>query len=100
MEIRKNFLSLAIPDISEQEIYEVVDCLKSGWISVGPKVKEFENKFADYHGTKHAIAMSSCTTALFISALVAGVGKGDFVIVPTITWQSTANIVEQLGATP
>jgi len=100
MNIRENFLPLAVPDISEQEIYEVIDTLQSGWISVGPKVKKFEQEFADYHNAKHGISFSSCTTALFIAAKVLGVGQGDYVIVPTITWQSTANIVEQLGATP
>jgi dTDP-4-amino-4,6-dideoxygalactose transaminase len=100
MEIRKEFLSIAIPDISELEIYEVLDALKSGWISVGPKVREFEQKFAEWHGVKHAIALSSCTSALFIAAKVIGIQKGDYVIVPTISWQSTANIVEQLEAIP
>lgn len=100
MEIRKDFLPLAVPDITEEEIYEVIDALKSGWISVGPKVKEFERQFAEWHGVKHAIALSSCTTALFIAAKVLGVTKGDYVIVPTISWQSTANIVEQLDAIP
>lgn len=100
MEVRNNFLSLAIPDISELERTEVMEALDSGWISVGPKVKEFENQFAEYHQVKHAISQSSCTTALFIAAKVLGICKGDCVIVPTITWQSTANIVEQLEATP
>lgn len=100
MEIRNDFLSLAIPDISEQEIFEVIDSLKSGWISVGPKVRKFEQEFATYHQVKHAIATSSCTTALLVAARVIGIGPGDYVIVPTITWQSTANIVEQLGAIP
>ena len=100
MEVRKTFLSLAIPDISDLERHEVMEALDSGWISVGPKVKEFERLFADYHQVKHAISFSSCTTALFIAAKVLGIGEGDYVIVPTITWQSTANIVEQLNATP
>jgi len=100
MEARKKFLSLAIPDISDEEKKEVIEALDSGWISAGPKVKEFEKQFADYHNVNHAIALSSCTTALFIAAKVLGIGKEDFVIVPTITWQSTANIVEQLEATP
>ena len=54
MKIRENFLSLAVPDISEEEKKEVLEALDSGWISVGPKVKEFENKFAEYHNVKHA----------------------------------------------
>ncbi|HLP59522.1 MAG TPA: DegT/DnrJ/EryC1/StrS aminotransferase family protein [Candidatus Deferrimicrobium sp.] len=100
MEIRNDFLPLAIPDISEQEVNEVIDALKSGWISVGPKVKKFEEEFAGYHEVKHAVATGSCTAALFLAARVLGIGPGDYVLVPTITWQSTANIVEQLGAIP
>jgi dTDP-4-amino-4,6-dideoxygalactose transaminase len=100
MKIREDFLSLAIPDISDEEISEVVDSLKSGWISVGPKVKQFEKDFAEYHNVKHAIALSSCTCALLIAAKVIGIKRGDFVIVPTVTWQSTANVVEQLDAVP
>lgn len=100
MKARKDFLSLAIPDISESEKLEVTDALDSGWISVGPKVKEFEKQFAVLHEVRHAIATSSCTTALFIAAKVLGITKGDYVIVPAITWQSTVNIVEQLDATP
>jgi dTDP-4-amino-4,6-dideoxygalactose transaminase len=100
MKIRKDFLSLAVPDITEEEKREVNETLESGWISIGPKVKEFERQFAEYHNVKHAVSTSSCTTALFLAAKVLGIKKGDFVIVPTITWQSTANIVEQLDATP
>ncbi len=100
MKKRDSFLNLAIPDISEQEVFEVIDSLKSGWISVGPKVNQFENLVAEYHEVKHAIAVSSCTTALFLIAKNLGICEGDYVIVPTISWQSTANIVEQLGAKP
>ncbi|MDQ3019401.1 MAG: DegT/DnrJ/EryC1/StrS aminotransferase family protein [Bacteroidota bacterium] len=100
MKVRKDFLSLAIPDITDEEKREVMEALDLGWISTGPKVKEFEKQFAEYHQVKHAVATSSCTTALFIAAKVLGISKGDYVIVPTITWQSTANIVEQLEATP
>lgn len=100
MKIREKFLSIAIPDISEAEINEVVDALKSGWISVGPKVRQFETEFATYHGTKHAIAMSSCTVAQFLICRLLGLQAGDYAIVPTITWPSTASTVEQVGATP
>ncbi len=100
MEIRKNFLSLAVPDITDLEKKEMMEALDSGWISVGPKVKEFERQFAEYHNVKHAVSTGSCTTALFIAAKVLGIKKDDYVIIPTITWQSTANIVEQLDATP
>lgn len=100
MEIRDQFLSLAIPDISEAEINEVLDALKSGWISVGPKVRQLELEFAAYHGSKHAIALSSCSVAQFLMCRMLGLGPGDLVIVPTITWPSTASSVEQVGATP
>jgi len=97
---RKNFLSLAVPDITDVEKKQVLEALDSGWISAGPKVKEFESKFAALHNVKNAVAVSSCTAALFLAAKAAGIGQGDFVLVPTVTWQSTANIVEQLGAVP
>lgn len=100
MNPRKEFLSIAIPDITDEERTEVMDALDSGWISAGPKVKEFESKFAEFHKVKNAVAVSSCTAALFIAAKVLGISKDDYVIVPTISWQSTANIIEQLGATP
>ena len=100
MEIRKDFLSLAVPDLTDEEKNQVLEALESGWISSGPKVKEFEARFADMHEVKNAVAVSSCTAALFLCAKVAGIGKEDYVIVPTITWQSTANIVEQLEAVP
>lgn len=100
MKTREDFLPIAVPDISEQEVYEVVDALKSGWISVGPKVKQFEEVMAEFHQSEYAIAVSSATAALFLVAKALGIEEGDYVIVPTITWPSTANIVEQLGATP
>lgn len=100
MKPREKFLSLAVPDIGDEEKSQVLEALDSGWISVGPKVKEFEQRFSELHNVKHSVAVSSCTTALFIAAKVLGIGKGDYVIVPTITWQSTANIVEQLDAVP
>lgn len=100
MNIREDFLSIAIPDISEAEIYEVIDTLKSGWISVGPKVRQFEADMAAYHGVKHAISVTSCTVGQFLMCRLLGLGEGDYAIVPTITWPSTASTVEQVGATP
>lgn len=100
MKIRDDFLPLAIPDITDEEIAEVVDTLKSGWISVGPKVRAFEAAMAERHQTRNAIAVSSCTSALFLVAKALDIGPGDKVVVPSMSWPSTANIVEQLGATP
>jgi len=100
MKKREDFLPIAVPDISEQEIHQVIEALKSGWISVGPKVKEFEAEMVRIHGVKHAIALHSCTAALFLVAKALGIGPGDKAIVPSMSWPSTANIFEQLGATP
>jgi dTDP-4-amino-4,6-dideoxygalactose transaminase len=100
MKLRGEFLSLAIPDISAAEISEVMDALKSGWISVGPKVRKLESEFAAYHGTPQAVAVSSCTAAQFLLCRLLGLQAGDYAIVPTITWPSTASTVEQVGATP
>jgi dTDP-4-amino-4,6-dideoxygalactose transaminase len=86
--------------IGEEEIAEVADSLRSGWITTGPKVKRFEEEFAFYTGAKHAIAVNSCTAALHTSMAALGIGPGDEVIVPTLTFGATANVVIHLGATP
>ncbi len=97
---RKTFLPYALPSIGEAEIAEVVDSLRSGWITMGPKVKRFEAAFAEYVGAPHAVAMNSCTAGLQIALHALGIGPGDEVIVPTITFCATANVVVLLGATP
>ncbi len=98
--MRDSFLPYCLPLIGEEEIQEVVDSLRSGWVTTGPKVKRFEQEFAAYVGAKHAIAVSSCTAALHISLAALGIGPGDEVIVPTLTFCATANVVVHLGATP
>jgi dTDP-4-amino-4,6-dideoxygalactose transaminase len=97
---RKTFLPYCLPQIGEEEIQEVVDTLRSGWVTTGPKVKRFETEFARYVGVQHAIAVSSCTAALQVSLAALGIGPGDEVIVPTLTFCATANVVALLGATP
>lgn len=97
---RPTFLPYALPSIGEAEIAEVVDCLRSGWITMGPKVKRFEDAFAEFVGAPHAVALNSCTAGLQIALHALGIGKGDEVIVPTLTFCATANVVVQLGATP
>lgn len=89
-----------MPQIGEEEIQEVVDTLRSGWLTTGPKVKRFEAEFARYVGVSHAIAVSSCTAALQVSLAALGIGPGDEVIVPTLTFCATANVVAHLSATP
>ena len=98
--VRKNFLPFNQPDIEQAEVDEVVDTLHSGWITTGPKTKEFERRFAEYIGARHAIAVNSCTGGLHVALAAAGIGPGDEVIVPTMTFCSTANVVVHLGATP
>ncbi len=97
---RDEFLPFAVPNIGEAEIEEVVASLRSGWLSPGPKVKEFESAIAGYVGATAAVAVSSCTAGLHLSLKALGVGPGDEVIVPTMTFCSTANVVEHTGATP
>jgi dTDP-4-amino-4,6-dideoxygalactose transaminase len=97
---RASFLPFCVPDIGEREIEEVVLTLRSGWITTGPRTKEFEKLFAQYIGSHHAIAVSSCTAALHIALAAIGVGPGDEVITSPLTFCSTANVVIHLGATP
>jgi perosamine synthetase len=83
-----------------EEMSAVQEPLASGWVVQGPKVAEFERKFAAYTGAEHALATTSCTTALHLAVRALGLGPGDEVIVPAFTWVSTANVVEYQGARP
>jgi len=98
--VRKDFLPFALPNISVMEIAEVVDTLRSCWLSTGPKTKRFEEEFARYIGCKYAIAVNSCTAGLHLALLACGIGAGDEVIVPTFTFAATANVVVHCGARP
>src|SRR5512143_2453575 len=98
--MRSSFLPFCLPAIGEEEIAEVVDSLRSGWVTTGPKTKRFEDQFRDYVGSKQAIAVNSCTAGLHIALTALGIGPGDEVIVPTLTFCSTANVVIHLGARP
>ena len=92
-------ISFSPPDISELEINEVVDTLKSGWITTGPRTKLFENMIAEYCCTPKAVAVNSCTSALELVLRYLGVGPGDEVIVPAYTYTATASVVCHVGAT-
>ena len=98
--MRNSFLPYSLPLIGEEEIAEVADSLRSGWVTTGPKVERFERDFAAYVGARHAIAVNSCTAALHTSLAALGIGPGDEVILPTLTFCATANVVVHLGATP
>ena len=92
-------ISFSPPDISELEINEVVDTMKSGWITTGPRARLFENMIAQYCGTPKAVAVSSCTAALELVLRYYGIGPGDEVIVPAYTYTATASVVHHVGAT-
>jgi UDP-4-amino-4,6-dideoxy-N-acetyl-beta-L-altrosamine transaminase len=97
---RKEFLPYALHMIEEEEIQEVVDTLKSNWITKGPKTLAFEKEFAEYVGCKHAVAMNSCTAALHIALAASGIGRGDEVITTPMTFASTASTIIHTGARP
>jgi dTDP-4-amino-4,6-dideoxygalactose transaminase len=98
--MRSEFLVFGGPLIGQEEIDEVVDTIRSGWLGTGPKTMRFEKEFAGYLGVKHCMAVSSCTAALHLSMLAAGIAPGDEVIVPAMTFCSSANAVIHAGAKP
>jgi perosamine synthetase len=91
---------VARPFVGEEEEQAVLRVLRSGWLSQGQRVAEFENQFAEYVGAKHAVAVSSCTTALHLALLAAGIGPGDEVLCPSLSFIATANSIRYVGATP
>ena len=88
------------PSIGEPEINEVVDCLRSGWLTTGPKAKQFEAEFASYIRQTHAVALNSCTAALHLALEAIGLKAGQTVVVPTMTFAATAEVVRYFNATP
>jgi len=98
--VRPEFLPFSRPTIGREEEEEVLDSLRSGWITTGPKVQRLEGMFREYLGVKHAVAVSSCTAALHVSLAALSIGPGDEVITSPVTWPATANVIIQLGATP
>ena len=87
-------------DLSEADVEAVAETLRSGWLTMGPQIDAFEREFATHLGVEHAVAVSSCTAALHLAYLAAGVGPGDEVIVPAITFVATAAAVRYCGAVP
>ena len=88
------------PSLTEAEIDEVVACLRSGWLTTGPRVKQFETDLARAVGAKHAIAVNSCTAALHLAVEALGLGPGSAVLVPAMTFAATAEVVRYMGAVP
>ncbi|MBI2933021.1 MAG: aminotransferase class I/II-fold pyridoxal phosphate-dependent enzyme [Planctomycetes bacterium] len=95
---RATFLPFSRPSIGEEEIHEVVECLRSGWITTGPRTERFEKEFAAYVGAQHAVALSSGTAALHCAYWALGLKRGDEIICPSLTWPATANMALALGA--
>jgi dTDP-4-amino-4,6-dideoxygalactose transaminase len=98
--MRSTFLPFSPPCFGEEEIRAVSEVLRSGWITTGPRVKQFEAEFAARVGAPAALAVSSCTAALHTALVVAGVGPGDDVVTTPMTFCSTVNVIEQTGARP
>jgi dTDP-4-amino-4,6-dideoxygalactose transaminase len=98
--IRPDYLPFGKPNFSDQEIAAVNCVLYSGWIGMGPETIVFEQELSTYLGAPHVVTVNSCTSALFLSLLIHGVGPGDEVICPSLTWCSTANAALFLGAKP
>lgn len=97
---RKTFLPFSPPSIGEDEIKEVVDTLRSDWLTTGPKTKRFEEAFRERLGSPAALALNSCTAALHLGLAALGVGRGDEVITTTMTFAASVNIIEHLGGRP
>jgi dTDP-4-amino-4,6-dideoxygalactose transaminase len=98
--IREKFLNFGSPLIEQSDINEVIDCLKSGWLTTGPRVNKFENDFRNYIGSKYAVALNSCSGALHLAMLVSGISEGDEVITTPMTFAATANSILHVGAKP
>lgn len=98
--IRLPFLQFSTPDIGEEEIEEVVETLRGGWLTTGEKTARFEQNFAAYTGAQHAQAVNSCTAGLHLALAALGIGPGDEVITTPLTFCSTVNVILAVGAKP
>jgi dTDP-4-amino-4,6-dideoxygalactose transaminase len=97
---RTSFLPFSPPSIGEEEVEEVVDALRSDWLTTGPKTLRFEKAFAQYVGARGALALNSCTAGLHTTLVALGIGPGDEVITTTMTFAATVNVIEHVGARP
>ncbi len=95
---KKRDIPFSPPDITEAEIDEVVRVLKSGWITTGPRTKEFEKRIAEYVGVDKAVCLNSATAAMELTLRILGVGQGDEVITSAYTYTASASIIHHVGA--
>ena len=98
--VRDNWMAFCLPDISEAEVKSISDTVRSGWWAKGPRTIAFEKQFAEYVGAKYCIGLNSCTAALHLALVAAGVGPGDEVITTPLTFAASANTILHVGATP
>lgn len=98
--MRDTFLNFSPPSIGDEEIEEVVEALRSGWITTGPRTHRFEDQFAESVGAPAALALNSGTAAMHVGLAAAGISQGDRVVTTPMTFSSTAHVIEHLGATP
>jgi dTDP-4-amino-4,6-dideoxygalactose transaminase len=98
--VRAGFLPYARPDVTDLEIASVVESLKNGWLTTGPRTAALEEAFARAAGVRHAVALNSCTAALHLGLLALGIGEGDEVVTPSLTFVAGAQCVLEVGARP
>ncbi|AUV02141.1 UDP-4-amino-4-deoxy-L-arabinose aminotransferase [Phytobacter ursingii] len=96
----REFLPFSRPSMGDEELTAIQDVLRSGWITTGPKNQQLEEAFCQLTGNQHAIALSSATAGMHVTLMALGIGAGDEVITPSMTWVSTLNMIVLLGATP
>ena len=93
-------IPIAKPYLTKEDAQAAYDTILTGWITQGPRVQEFEEKFSEYTGAKYAVAVSNCTTALHLAMIVSGIGPGEEVICPSMSYIATANCIKYVGANP
>ena len=93
-------IAFSPPDITEEEIQEVAETLRSGWITTGPRTKEFERRIAERCRTRHAVCLNSATACMEMTLRVMGIGSGDEVITTAYTYTATCSVICHVGATP
>jgi dTDP-4-amino-4,6-dideoxygalactose transaminase len=98
--MRNEYLPFSPPAIGPEEIAEVVQTLRSGWLTTGPKTRQFEKCFADYFGSQSTLALNSCTAGLHTALVALGIGPGDEVITTCLTFAASVNVIEHVGARP